>query len=265
MAQPVKTLQNIGVLVTRPQHQTAKLCAMIEENGGKAIRFPVMEICGIDNDPQLNQLADRISDFNIAIFISANAVNYGVKLICSRRSWPNSLKIAAVGKSSAKALDSLGLIADIFPFEHFNSEALLSLDEMHDVNGKKIIIFRGGAGRELLAETLTRRGANVKYANCYKRSVPKTNPLPLIKLWEHNELDVIVTTSNEGLQNLYDMVGEQGRNGLLNTVLLVVSERAVDLAMKLGFKLMPIVSAQASDEAIVAALVTWNSHNKVNS
>jgi len=259
MDQLTNALKNITVLVTRPEHQADKLCHLIENSGGKAIRFPSIEIVDVLEEEKLHTLIDQLNTFNIAIFISANAVKFGIKHVRSRGKWPKSLKIAAVGKSSVKALDSLGLIADIFPIEHFNSEALLSLEEMQNVDGKKIIIFRGDGGRELLAETLLSRGAIVKYANCYQRSVPETDPAPLIKLWERDELDVIVTTSNEGLQNLYDMVGEQGRHWLLCATIVVVSERAVDLAKRLGFKSRPIVAAQASDEAILSSLVAWNS------
>ncbi len=259
MDQLTNALRKITVLVTRPEHQAEKLCHLIENSGGNAIRFPTIEIVDVVEEKKLNTLIDQLNTFDIAIFISANAVKFGIKHIRSRGKWPKSLKIAAVGKSSVKALDSLGLIADIFPIEQYNSEALLSLKEMQNVDGKKIIIFRGDGGRELLAETLRNRGAIVKYANCYQRSVPETDPSPLYKLWERGELDVIVTTSNEGLQNLYDMVGEQGRPWLLCTKIIVVSERAVDLAKRLGFKSKPIVSAQASDEAILNSLIAWNS------
>jgi len=259
MDHSTNTLKNITVLVTRPEHQAEKLCQLIESSGGKAIRFPSIEIVDVLDEEKLHLLIDQISTFDIAIFISANAVKFGIKHVLSRGKWPKSLKIAAVGKSSVKALDSLGLIADIFPIEHFNSETLLSLEEMQNVAGKKIIIFRGDGGRELLAETLISRGAIVEYANCYQRSLPDSDPTPLYRLWERDELDVIVTTSNEGLQNLYDMVGEQGRHWLLCATIVVVSERAVGLAKRLGFMSKPIVTAQASDEAILNSLIAWNS------
>jgi len=259
MGQSTNPLSDTHVLVTRPAQQASKLCNLIEHSGGKAIRFPAIEIIETTDDPTLRSIIEQIDEFDIAIFISANAVNCGIKLVQAQQIWPKSLKVAAVGKSSVKALDSWGLIADIFPIEHFNSEALLSLEEMQNVDGKKIIIFRGGVGRELLADTLTKRGAVVKYANCYKRSMPKSNTNALLKLWEHDELDVIVTTSNEGLQNLYNMVGEEGRKWLLNSPMIVVSERAVNLAEQLGFNSKPIVSAQASDEAILNSLITWKS------
>ncbi len=254
-------LTGVGVLVTRPEHQANALCEQIEALGGSAVRFPVLQIDDIDDSTHLYQQIDKLDTFDIAIFISPNAVKKAVNVIQSQsqntQKWPENVKIAAVGKTSAKALKDLGLKAEIFPSKRFNSEALLSLGEMQELSGKSVIIFRGEGGRELLAETLKERGATVEYAECYKRSKPDADISTLLRHWSRGEINVIVTTSNEGLHNLYDMVGQLGRQWLAKSTMVVVSERGADLAMQLGFKKRPIVSAQASDEAIVQALVEW--------
>lgn len=250
-------LSGLGVLVTRPEDQAENLCRLIETLGGKVLRFPVLEIVDLDDISDLLQIIDKLDECDIAVFISPNAVKKAANLIQSRRQWPTSVKIAAVGKASAKALDSLGLIADIFPPTRFNSEALLEMPEMQAVNGKKIIIFRGEGGRETLAETLKMRGAIVEYAECYRRVKPKTDVSQLLRHWARGEIDIVVTTSNEGLHNLYDMVGQLGRQWLIKSPLVVLSERAEELARNLGFKNQIIVAPQASDEAIINAITNW--------
>jgi len=254
-----KPLAGVGVLVTRAAHQADELCQQISLNGGTAIRFPVLQIDDVEDTTELDEKIDKLDTFDIAIFISANAVKKAINCVRARRNWPNQVKIAAVGKTSAKALDSLGLIADIFPSKQFNSEALLLLDELQQIAGKRVIIFRGDGGRELLAETLKKRGAIVEYAECYKRSKPKADVSKLMKHWARGEISVIVTTSNEGLHNLYDMVGQLGRQWLARTPMVVLSDRAAELGLKLGFKHRPIVSSQASNEAILNTLIEWHS------
>ncbi len=251
-------LSGINVLVTRPETQAENLAQQIQQLGGNAIRFPVIQIAAIEDNSKLLHLIDKLEEYDIAIFVSPNAVKNSAELIQHRRSWPTQLKIAAVGKSSAKALDSMGLIADIFPSVRFNSEALLELPAMQAVEGKKIIIFRGEGGRETLATTLELRGAHVQYAECYRRIKPNVNIAPLLEHWKNDEIDIVVTTSNEGLQNLYDMAGQAGRLYLVNSPLIVFSERAKILALQLGFVNQVIVLAQASDEAIVNAIVQWH-------
>jgi uroporphyrinogen-III synthase len=64
-------------------------------------------------------------------------------------------------------------------------------------------------------------------------------------------------TSNEGLRNLFDMVGKLGREWLRRTPLVVVSVRAAELARELAFKHPPVVAHEASDESLLEALVRW--------
>jgi uroporphyrinogen-III synthase len=42
-------LHGVGVLVTRPRAQAAELINLIQDNGGKAICFPVIEIVPRDS------------------------------------------------------------------------------------------------------------------------------------------------------------------------------------------------------------------------
>ena len=81
----------------------------------------------------------------------------------------------------------------------FDSEALLALPEMRDLAGKRVVIFRGDGGRELLGDTLIARGAIVEYAECYRRSKPTSDAAVLLRLWARDEVLGIVITSSEGL------------------------------------------------------------------
>ena len=250
-------LAGLGVLVTRPAHQATPLCERIESYGGKSIQFPVLEIVDPQDLGPMQAIIAQLDSFDIAVFISPNAVQRALNLIRKTRSWPVHIAVAAVGKASAKTLTKLGLDTQMFPSSKFNSEALLEMPQMQDVGGKKIVIFRGEGGRELLAETLKERGAEVHYAECYRRSKPQGDVSQLMRAWARGEINIITVTSNEGLSNLYDMLGQLGRNWLQKTPLVVISERGQALAMELGFKSDIIVAQQASDEAIVDAIINW--------
>ena len=170
---------------------------------------------------------------------------------------PEHIKVAAVGKGSARQLNKHGVSVDIFPSQQFNSEALLAMDEMQAVAAKRIVIFRGEGGRELLADTLSSRGAIVEYAECYRRSKPEVSANELLAALSQGKLDIVTATSNEGLQNLYDMVAEPGRSALLKLHLIVVSERSKRLAEALGFTKPAIIAHNASDEMLIEAIVKW--------
>ncbi|MDH5694044.1 MAG: uroporphyrinogen-III synthase [Gammaproteobacteria bacterium] len=254
-------LSGIGVLVTRPEHQADALCALIEQAGGKAIRFPVLEIVAPSDESSLTHAVAHLQDYDMAVFISPNAVNQSLNRILAKGPFPVSVQIAAVGRASAKAVSKFGLQIDIFPKQRFDSEALLELPEMRQVNGKRILIFRGEGGRELLAETLKARGAEVDYAEAYRRARPKSDVGGLMKRWARGEIGVVTVTSNESLHNLYDMVGQLGRHWLLKTPLVVASERGVELAKELGFKSPILTIPQVSDEAIFDEICRWRAES----
>lgn len=245
------------MLVTRPVHQAEKICTLIESQGGSVLRFPVIEITKPRDTEKLDNILQRLSQFDIAVFISPNAVERGMQAIMEIGGLPENIKIAAVGRGSARHLNELGIKVEIFPSQRFNSEALLAMDEMQSVSAKRIIIFRGEGGRELLADTLRSRGAEVEYAECYRRIKPTVNANEVVESLSQGKLDILTVTSNEGLQNLYDMVGAPVRTDLLKLPLIAVSERTRDLAQDLGFTKPAIVADNASDEMLVQAIVDW--------
>jgi len=262
---PDLPLLKTGVLVTRPAHQADGLCAALEQLGARCIRFPVMEISTPADNSNLNDIIAHLDDYDLAVFISPNAVEKAIAAISSQREMPENLHLAAVGRTSAKTLDKAGYSPDIFPKTRFNSEALLEMPQMQNVKGQRIVIFRGEGGRELLAETLKQRGAEVDYAECYRRTLPDANTSSLMRHWARGEISIITVTSNEGLRNLFDLVGQLGRKWLLGTPLVVISERGREEAQALGFKNQILVADNASDNDITQAVLQWKQANTTGS
>jgi uroporphyrinogen-III synthase len=254
-------LAGVGVLVTRPAHQAEELCTLIEQQGGTAIRFPVLEIADpVDPEP-LEEAVRRLDEFDYAVFVSANAVSRALDRILAMRDWPATLVIAVIGKRSAEELQQFGLRADVYPQRKFNSEALLDLEEMHQVRGKRFVIFRGNGGREFLADTLRERGAEVEYVQAYRRLQPSCDTSVLLQRWRAGQIDIVLVNSAESLQNLVEILGERGKGLLTATQLLVASERILPLAEKLGFDRDPVVADNATDEAVLNALLSWKKHH----
>ena len=247
-------LQGLGVLVTRPAHQAEGLCRAVRSAGGEPIRFPVLAIADPADPERLAELLGRLAGFDLAIFISPNAVLRGLALVATRGGLPPGLVVAAVGKGSARELLRLGHPADLIPSGKANSEALLALPTLQRVRGKKIVVFRGEGGRDLLGDTLRSRGAQVEYAEVYRRVRPAVDTGPLLERWSKSEIGAVVITSNEGLRNLYTLMGEPGRHWLRTTPLVVVSERGAKLAAELGWHSEVLVASGAGDGEIIQAV-----------
>jgi len=258
-----QALQGVRVLVTRPRDQAENLARLIESQGGEAIRFPVVEIAELQDTRKLRAIIDRLENFSLAIFISPNAVRRGMHLINSRRgALPPNLRVACVGSGSARELSRCGIGNVIVPGENFDSEALLELSELQRVEGRKIVIFRGEGGRELLGNTLKARGATVEYAECYRRVRPNADFTPVLHRWERGEVDIVCITSADGLRNLFAMSGKSGQPLLLQTPIIVVSPRQAKLCRELGFKNDVRIAARASDESMLDAIQAWQRQQK---
>jgi len=243
------------VVVTRPAGQSAHMAALIRAAGGEPVLFPALEIFDAEDLQPVLALIDRLDAFDLAIFISANAVNKALALVQARRAWPAGLRVATLGRGSERELRRSGFSAVIAPSERFDSEALLDRPELKDVQGKRVVIFRGDGGRELLGDTLSARGAVVEYCECYRRGRPQADVAPLLALAARHELDALTVTSSEGLANLYDMLGDAGRQCLQQTPLFAPHERIAAAARALGVQ--TVVLTGPGDEGLVAGLAAF--------
>lgn len=248
----MKRLEGLHVLITRPVAQAGGICALIEAEGGTAVRFPSIAITPPDDARPAKALLAR-ADWDRVIFVSANAVHAALKLGGDWQRRP----LVAVGNATRKALLAAGLEVSVTPTDGFNSEALLALPELQTVAGARMLIVRGEGGRETLADSLRERGALLEYAEVYRRTMPTTDPAELLQIWTDGGIDVVTVTSNESLTNLLAMLGDTGHKLLIDTALAGVSERVLQHAASLGLPNPPIVAASAHDTDVLAALIAW--------
>lgn len=243
------------VVVTRPEAQANAFCAMLESAGASVTRFPVIEIQGPRDPAAFGAIIERLDRFDIAVFVSANAVRHAVPEALERGPWPTGLQVAAIGASTARALAERGLPADIVPATRFDSEALLEEPALQDMAGKNVVLFRGDGGREHLAETFRARGAKVLYAEAYRRALPTVDPAPLLTLLGTGTVDAITVTSGESLRNLMAMLGPSGRGAVTRTALIVGATRVADLARDLGFTGHIALADDPTDDSMYRALL----------
>ncbi|MEY3862679.1 MAG: hypothetical protein RIR60_1045, partial [Pseudomonadota bacterium] len=116
--------------------------------------------------------------------------------------------------------------------------------------GKRIVIFRGQGGREVLAETLQARGAQVSFAESYRRFNPQTDSLLLEQKWQQGQLDAVVVTSSEAMRYLIALAAES--IWIKHVSLCVNHPRIAELPKSLGFKVL--VADAPGDAAMLACL-----------
>jgi uroporphyrinogen-III synthase len=244
-------LKGLHVAVTRPVDQAESICEAIVHHGGNAILFPLIAISPLDDYHEFEYVIADLERTDWAIFISTNAVDNALpKILKKFGNVPENLKFAAIGHQTAKELSLYGVHQVLTPHTRFDSESLLALAEMHDVDNKNIVIFRGVGGRDVLADMLKSRGANVTFAECYRRINPQTDTQFLNSEWQQGHLNAVIVTSSEAMRNLLDIAGES--EWLRNVTLCVNHTRIAELPKQFGFKVL--VTEAPGDDAMIKCL-----------
>lgn len=267
--QPIETdlpnLKGQCVLVTRPAHQAAQQISLLQACGAVAVPLPALEISPVtETDPRYSLLRSQImnlDNYSIVICISPNAAHLALEWI--DQFWPQQpigIQWYAIGQKTEKILNEQNIPATSSAIG-FDSEAMLTLPDLHDIQGKRILILRGSSGRLTLAETLSARGAKVEYANLYDRRCPEYDDNLIKSTIYNSQLSSILITSGEALSNFVTVA--QGRQKQFSTdslhqlYLVVPSERIADQARHIGFTRIKV--AQGPDDiSMVTALNSAN-------
>lgn len=244
------SLTGARVLVTRPAEQADPLCRLLEKHGASVTRLPLQVI---EPTRQSTAAATQLQQSRAAlawIFTSANAVRFARSLDAGV--WPPCI---AVGAATAAALQQLASVTATVPPQRYDSEGVLALPELQDVRDHDVVIVTGEGGRDAIETGLTERGARVTRIEVYRRVALPHAPDRI----EHalRDVDAIVVTNGEALQQLVARTPDEARAHLFGLQLVVPSQRVVEQALELGFTTAPLVPEQIGDAGYLRALEPW--------
>ena len=248
---PVGPLAGVGVIITRPARQAAGITRQLAALGARPIVFPAIAILPPANRASLDAAHAALDQYDIAIFVSANAVEYGVP---APDAWPARLLALAPGPGTAAALAATGIADATIPATTFDSDGLLALPDLRDVSGKRILIFRGEGGRGELGEVLRGRGAKVDYAECYRRAMPATGASGLSEVLREGRAHALTLTSSEGLDNLCALLEAEDMRRLRQLPAFAPHPRIAQHAREKGFD---AIQTGAADAGLINGLLEW--------
>jgi len=244
-------LAGIGVLVTRPARQAAGFAQQIAALGGAPVIFPAIAILPPADAAPLARAHAALPTYDFAVFVSANAVEYGAP---DPRHWPARLVPLAPGPGTADALAAAGIAGARIPATTFDTEGLLALPELADVRGRRVVVFRGDGGREHLGDALVLRGAQVDYVACYRRAKPGSGAGGLAEAFREGRIQAVTITSSEGLDNLWELADEAMRAAWRARPTFVPHPRIAAHARDLG---LTAVETGGGDVGLIAGLLEW--------
>jgi uroporphyrinogen-III synthase len=241
-------LRGLRILNTRPLHQGLELHEAIANAHGISIQLPMLAIEPTSTD-WLHHLPD-LYQVQQAIFISTNAVNFFFKAL--NQPWPKTIKTITIGKASAQTLQHWGINHDESP-PIADSHHLLQIDSLQNIRQQTILLVKGKHGRTEIEDNLIKRGALLVPLDVYERVLPHLSSKYVQSLWHDGQVDIILITSEQSLQHLLMMFGEQAKAWIMKTPCMVISERLEKAALNAGMQKV-LVSRY---DAILSSLQTW--------
>jgi uroporphyrinogen-III synthase len=195
------------ILVTRSARQSSELANHLRALGAEPILLPALELTAPTSFAALDAALARLDTFHWLIFTSANAVEAFHRRLQSAPTSAKKLRIAAIGPSTARALQAIGLSADLIPPQAVAESltaALLPHARQPDGSPTRFLLVRAEQAREHLPETLRAAGAEVTLAPAYRTLIPQDSIPTLRALFAPgaDPLHAITFTSSSTVHNL---------------------------------------------------------------
>ncbi len=249
------------VLVTRPREQAAEMVRLLEEHGAEAIEAPMIRIAPPDDYGPLDAACAAIHQYDWIVFASANAVDVFIKrLLATPRDLRalHGVNLCAVGPATAERLRELGLKVDLVPAE-YRAEALVEgLAGSRDVTGLRVLLPRADIGREVVADELRRRGADVTEVIAYRTVIvdPEREGEPdIYRMLLDRRIDVVTFTSPSAVRNLVRVLGAEPAADLLQSAVVAsIGPVTAEAAAQYNIR-STVVPAEYTVAALVDAIV----------
>lgn len=239
-----------SVVVTRARAQSSVLVERLCALGATVVELPVIAVADApDGGAGLALAADRLSagTYDWVAVTSANAVGRLLAAL-DDRSVPPSVRWAAVGAGTARALERGGLRADLVP-DRSVSEALA--DAFPGAEGAGAVLFpRAQIVRGALAAGLRDKGWTVDEVVAYRTVAGDPDPAVVESA---RRCEAIAFTSSSTVARSLDLLGADGLPPLVVTIGPTTSDSARGSGLRVAVEADPHTLDGLVD-AVLAAL-----------
>lgn len=247
------------VIITRPSGAGERLYDRVVERGHRAIWWPAFDIAAAPDFAAASAALARLTDYDLAIFVSVNAVRAVQPLLSG--GWPVNTVIGAVGASTRAAVESelspdarAALIAPDDDSEG-GSEAFWAAWQATGRRAERVLLLRAEEGRDWLAERFVESGARVDAVAVYARrplQLPAEEVAQLRAWIAADAPPVIVFSSSEAIAALDGQVGSEGSTWLRAGIAIASHARIAQQLVASGYS--RVLNATFDDDSIIAKL-----------
>ncbi|HEL2978830.1 TPA: uroporphyrinogen-III synthase [Stenotrophomonas maltophilia] len=237
----------------RPQGQNTALRRAVAGLGGHVLALAPWRLQRLHGTPVVHQL-QRALNCDRVVFTSPAAVAAAAALLplasAQHSPW------LTVGEGTARALRAHG-ITEVHAPQRMDSEGLLALPVLAEVQGLRIGLVTAPGGRGLIAAHLQDAGAIIERADVYQRRLLRLSPRALARLAHSAYPWVLAVSSGEALQHFWHQIPptlQQRLQACASTV--VASERLGEQARALGLQRVAHAAGPTAAQLAAAAHAT---------
>jgi uroporphyrinogen III methyltransferase/synthase len=244
------------VLVTRARQQASALIAQIEAAGGTTYPFPVITILDPTSWAPLDDAIAQMSMYQWLVITSPNGATQFTSRLADRAKL-RELRVAAVGSTTAKQLERLGIHVDLVPVE-FRGAALPMAMAPLLTPGDRVLMPRGDRADPALAIRLRALGAHVDEVIAYRTVKEGGDVAALHEALRQGRIQYVTLTSSSTVVGLLERIG--GPEALVGVRIAVIGPETRKTAEALGVE-VHVQAAQATIESLVAAVtLDWEAY-----
>ena len=209
-ASEIPPLAGRRILITRAPRQAPELADRLRDLGATPILIPTIEIGPPSSYATLDAALASLSSFELTAFTSANAVDaYRVRAeFLSVSAAPR--RIAVVGPATARALEAIGLHADVMPAT-YTAEAL-GQTLAPEMRGCRVLLVLAEDAPTILRDARAAAGADVTVAAAYRNRSPEASLAAVTSLFGDaaGYPDAVTFTSASTAANLVALLDAAG-------------------------------------------------------
>jgi uroporphyrinogen III methyltransferase / synthase len=251
-----RPLHGRRVLITRARHQVDPLRRELVDLGASVVEIPTIEVQPMPVDERVHKAISHLEVTALVIFASANAVHIFFQMLLASGKDARALhrsKLCAIGQETAESLEGHGLRPELITAE-YTAEGLAKALEGWEMDGMHVLVPRAEVARDALPSLLANRGAEVEILPVYRAICPSGAGDALLRLFNHEGVDVITFTSSSTVSNFVRAFPEDRLPAVLGDAeIACMGPVTADVARKLGLN-VSIVAREYTTHGLVQAI-----------
>jgi uroporphyrinogen III methyltransferase / synthase len=200
-----RPLHGRRVVVTRARPQASGLAATLRGLGAEVVEAPAIRIVPRPVEAEL-------TGYDLVCFTSPNGVGLFFEALTERGKDARALagtQVAAIGPGTARELQAHGIRPDVIPERSIAESLVESLSQL-DVAGKRVLVPRAAAARDVLPDGLSGLGAEVSIVPLYDTVSEGLGEDVVAAI---ADADYVTFTSSSTVTRFLDAVGDGVPNG----------------------------------------------------